>query len=553
MNAQLRMLHLLSKIVNREYLKHLSTSIKNVRSLAQFKVNADNLENLIEKYDDKIIYSDYLENKRLRFGYRKNKAIYEKQEGKIKKLLEKIQSIQPLPVSLKYMQNDFQKEECNSKLVNIIVEEKQVQFPFATKDINLNKEHETNHKGDLNENEINEIKSEIKKRMELSVENKNICNDSTNINNWMTDYDTYDDTLQNFDNEVNYGSADPKAEISNVPCGGCGAFLHCNDHSIPGFIPKEIYQNCGKPGATPLTGIICQRCYFLKNYNLALQVRVSPDDYPKVLKSINLKKSLVVLIVDLLDFPCSIWPGMPDLFDSKQPFIIVGNKIDLLPQDGPGFINRITNCLKENLLLSGFANANIKHIALISAKTGFGVEDLITKLHSIWQYKGDVFLIGCTNVGKSSLFNALLQSDYCKIKAGDLIQRATTSVWPGTTLNLLKFPILRPSGWRLYVRNKRLQSYYKILKEEQKLRRSQLRTTRDPKYASLYGRIERSFTEHVEGKAIESKDPFSVNHNSTNVKPIKMGIDDKDPMYILNKWCYDTPGVVHPDQVGEIM
>lgn len=56
---------------------------------------------------------------------------------------------------------------------------------------------------------------------------------------------------------------------------------------------------------------------------------------------------------------------------------------------------------------------------------------------------GDVYLVGCTNVGKSTLFNALLQSDYCKVKAVDLIQRATTSPWPGTTLNLLKVMIER--------------------------------------------------------------------------------------------------------------
>lgn len=53
-------------------------------------------------------------------------------------------------------------------------------------------------------------------------------------------------------------------------------------------------------------------------------------------------------------------------------------------------------------------------------------------------YPGDVYLVGCTNVGKSTLFNTLLQSDYCKVKAGDLLQRATISPWPGTTLNLLK-------------------------------------------------------------------------------------------------------------------
>lgn len=58
---------------------------------------------------------------------------------------------------------------------------------------------------------------------------------------------------------------------------------------------------------------------------------------------------------------------------------------------------------------------NIKHVALISAKTGFGVEELITHLHSQWKYEGDVYLVGCTNVGKSTLFNTLLGSDYCKV------------------------------------------------------------------------------------------------------------------------------------------
>lgn len=31
-----------------------------------------------------------------------------------------------------------------------------------------------------------------------------------------------------------------------------------------------------------------------------------------------------------------------------------------------------------------------------------------------------------------------LRSDFCKAKAADLMKRATTSPWPGTTLNLLK-------------------------------------------------------------------------------------------------------------------
>ena len=57
---------------------------------------------------------------------------------------------------------------------------------------------------------------------------------------------------------------------------------------------------------------------------------------------------------------------------------------------------------------------------------------------------GDVYLIGTTNVGKSSIFNLLLESDLCFVKAVDKVEKALTSPVPGTTLNLLKFPIMRP-------------------------------------------------------------------------------------------------------------
>lgn len=42
-----------------------------------------------------------------------------------------------------------------------------------------------------------------------------------------------------------------------------------------------------------------------------------------------------------------------------------------------------------------------------------------------------MYILGCSNAGKSSLFNALLASDFCRIAARDVIQRATSSIWPG--------------------------------------------------------------------------------------------------------------------------
>lgn len=136
-----------------------------------------------------------------------------------------------------------------------------------------------------------------------------------------------------------------------------------------------------------MQGLICQRCHFLKHYNIALQARVAPEDYPKILQTVSQKNAMVVLMVDLLDFPCSIWPGIADILGEK-PIIIVGNKVDLLPQDGPNFLKHITDVLVETVRLSGFASTDIRGVELISAKTGFGIEKLITRLLSLWRIKG---------------------------------------------------------------------------------------------------------------------------------------------------------------------
>lgn len=107
---------------------------------------------------------------------------------------------------------------------------------------------------------------------------------------------------------------------------------------------------------------------------------------------------------------------------------------------------------------------------------------------------GDVYLIGCTNVGKSTLFNSLLKSDFCKVQAAELIQCATTSVWPGTTLNLLKFPITKFTATRMEERQKRLNELKKLEDKEQEIKKEALIESHyNREYATLSGRIERTY------------------------------------------------------------
>jgi len=74
--------------------------------------------------------------------------------------------------------------------------------------------------------------------------------------------------------------------------------------------------------------------------------------------------------------------------DENCPVYIIGNKVDLLPRDDVGYLDRI----KESLLsLCEERGVTAQHVALVSAKTGYGIEKLITRLLRDWKLKGSFF------------------------------------------------------------------------------------------------------------------------------------------------------------------
>uniref|UniRef100_A0A2A4JG66 CP-type G domain-containing protein n=1 Tax=Heliothis virescens TaxID=7102 RepID=A0A2A4JG66_HELVI len=492
--------------------------------------NTKDFPYLLQKYKDKITFNNYLEKDKLKLGYFKyyRKTVTQAKQNLSKEYEER--SKPPLPVSLQYYV-DKERLLQDDKVEITPEPDKQFQLPFGSSTkVEFDDKDVTPHQIDSNPSDAEQ---------EF---------DRSNINRWMTNYEYFDDTKlssEEIDDEEHetdwskhYGTPDPTAAVSSVPCGGCGALLHCSDPAIPGYLPSEIFKNRKE---YELKSLECQRCHFLKEYNIALDISVQPEEYEKLLQSIRNVKSLVLLMVDLLDFPCSIWPGIVDIIGKQRPIIVVANKVDLLPGDSIGYLKRVKQSLVTEIQKTKLGEANIKHIALISAKTGYGVEELISAMFKQWLYKGDVFLVGCTNVGKSSLFNALLQSDYCKVHATDIIKRATVSRWPGTTLNLLKFPINRPSGWKIYQRTRRLNSEAKLYKVEKQIRNAQLQGKIPTEAPALIGHIGRSFSELYD---LDKNEPF---------KEKTMIFDERDKLFANSKWLYDTPGVIHPDQVLSLL
>ncbi|CAL8262455.1 unnamed protein product [Lota lota] len=350
-----------------------------------------------------------------------------------------------------------------------------------------------------------------------------------------------------------YGTPDSDQPASSTCCSGCGAVLHCTAPEVAGYLPSEKFKVLSREDR--LKNSVCQRCHLLIHHQKALNVEMSKEDYRNVVRGIKSHKALVLLIVDLLDLPDSIVPDITDLVGRNKHIVVLGNKIDLLPKDADNYLQRIKRQLSQYCNDAGIGG-NIKDVHLISAKTGYGIENLISSLQRSWKYKGDVYLVGTANAGKSTLFNTLLDSDYCKSKGTDVIHKATISPWPGTTLNLLKFPIINPTPYRLFRRKERLekdshQTEGDLSPEE--LRRLQTFS----KQGYLVGRIGRTFRADPVPKREEIQfDPDSLAYGeygaeeettteSAPVKEVEFSHNELKDAH----WLFDTPGIMKEHDV----
>ncbi len=195
---------------------------------------------------------------------------------------------------------------------------------------------------------------------------------------------------------------------------------------------KRICLGCGIPlqntnvlqeGYTAnLDNPYCERCFRIKNYGEYQVVTKSNEEYVKILKSINRTKDLVLLVVDIIRLEKDL-SFMKEYL--KNPILLVLNKCDLLPRSVSQ--EKILTYLQEQ-------NLDFVDIVFVSAKKKYHLDELyqMIKKH---QTSNKVYVVGNTNVGKSSLINQMISS-YSKSN-----QELTISPLPATTLNKLEIVI----------------------------------------------------------------------------------------------------------------
>ncbi|GIP35891.1 ribosome biogenesis GTPase YqeH [Paenibacillus sp. J2TS4] len=204
-----------------------------------------------------------------------------------------------------------------------------------------------------------------------------------------------------------------------LQCEGCGVALQMEEPSRLGYVPEQALLK---------VPVVCQRCYRIKHYNEISTATPDRDDFLRMLSHIANTDSLVVHIVDLFDFEGSLISGLRR-FVGNNPILLVVNKIDLLPKVTNW--NRIVNWVRKQAKESGLKVADV---VLCSAKKNIGFDRLLEKLDE-YRKRRDVYVVGATNAGKSTLINRLIK-DY-----SDLEAELTTSQYPGTTLDLIQIPL----------------------------------------------------------------------------------------------------------------
>lgn len=186
-------------------------------------------------------------------------------------------------------------------------------------------------------------------------------------------------------------------------CIGCGIELQNNDKTKLGY-------------TTNIEKSLCERCFRIENYGEYKKVTKDNNEYINILKEINKTKDLVVLVLDIFNLTENINVIKENI---NNDILLVITKRDILPKS-----------VHDEKLIEYIKNYNlkIKDQVVISSYKNYNFDELYEKINNYKKSK-NVYVIGFTNAGKSTMINKLIYN------YSDNDTKITTSIMPSTTLN----------------------------------------------------------------------------------------------------------------------
>lgn len=173
-------------------------------------------QQLYDRHKSAILYSSFIESRKLNLGYTKTKILTQILKGKQEKLAAANVRVRPHSLALKYW--DESKEEFDDKIITEA------------------SPNDTQWKSDL----IDDIAAKKLRYGHSQSQMNDEDKERPFVNYWMNDYDIFDDSIS--DSHSQFGTPDPTVPVSTVPCYGCGSLLQCADSTLPGYLPSELFK-----------------------------------------------------------------------------------------------------------------------------------------------------------------------------------------------------------------------------------------------------------------------------------------------------------------------
>ncbi|CAL0326617.1 unnamed protein product [Lupinus luteus] len=197
---------------------------------------------------------------------------------------------------------------------------------------------------------------------------------------------------------------------------------------------------------------VCARCHSLRNYgqvkNQTVENLIPDFDFDRLISTRLMNPSgsgsstVVVMVVDCVDFDGSFPRTAAKMLfkalervqvNSKQgkklpKLVLVATKVDLLPsQISP---TRLDRWVRHRANAGGAPK--LSGVYLVSSRKDLGVRNLLSFVKDLAGPRGNVWVLGAQNAGKSTLINAFAK------KEGAKVTKLTEAAIPGTTLGILR-------------------------------------------------------------------------------------------------------------------
>ena len=209
--------------------------------------------------------------------------------------------------------------------------------------------------------------------------------------------------------------------MEELRCIGCGSIIQSENKKEVGYVPKSKLAESGED-------LVCRRCFRLKNYNEVTPISITKDDYMRTISEIGNDDCLVVMLIDIFDIEGSMIPQITRLTNNND-LIVIANKYDLLPKNTKQgkVVHQLKRIMSEN-------NLRPLGVYVMSATKKQNIDFVFDKIYDFSEGR-NIYIVGATNVGKSTFINTLLRS-YADSRK-DII---TISCLAGTTLDFIKIP-----------------------------------------------------------------------------------------------------------------